>query len=75
MRELRNGLDKLAHALGVFDISSSGKILNKSSIFLEEPAEPVNKNQIIVGPRIGIRQAVDHPARFSIKNNIFVSKP
>ena len=71
---LTNGPGKLAQALGIFDTSLSGKILNKSSIYLEEPNEIVRKEDIIAGPRIGISRAVDAQARFYLKNNPFVSK-
>ena len=73
-RELCNGPGKLAQALGIFDTSLSGKILNKSSIFLEPPAEPVDKKDIIAGPRIGITKAADQPYRFYLKHSRFVSK-
>ncbi|HET9721818.1 MAG TPA: DNA-3-methyladenine glycosylase, partial [Candidatus Saccharimonadales bacterium] len=59
----------------VFDTSLSGKILNKSSIFLEAPVRPVNKSDIISAPRVGIKQAVELPWRFYISGNPYVSKP
>lgn len=74
VKNLANGPGKLAQALGIFDTALSGKILNKSSIWLEEPAEPVPAGDIIIGPRIGIRRAADAPMRFYIKNNPFISK-
>jgi len=72
---LTNGPGKLAQALGIFDTSLSGKILNRSSILLEEPSRQVSAGDIVAGPRIGIRQAAEQPWRFYIKNNAFVSKP
>jgi DNA-3-methyladenine glycosylase len=74
IKNLANGPGKLAQAIGIFDTSLSGKILNKSSIFLE-PGQPVDASAIIAGPRIGIRRAAEQPWRFYIKGNTFVSKP
>ena len=68
---LTNGPGKLAQALGVRDTKLSGKILNKSSIFLEQGDQVDN---IITAPRIGITRAIDQPWRFYIKDNPFVSR-
>jgi DNA-3-methyladenine glycosylase len=72
-KNLANGPGKLAQALGIFDTSLSGKILNKSSIWLE-PAEQVDRQAITTAPRVGIKKAADQPWRFYIKNNPFVSR-
>jgi DNA-3-methyladenine glycosylase len=74
-KNLTNGPGKLAQALGIFDTSLSGKILNKSNISLEVPAGKARKADIITGPRIGITKAAEQPWRFYIKANPFVSKP
>lgn len=74
IRNLANGPGKLAQALGITDTSLSGIILNKSSIILKEPEDPVNQSEIIAGPRIGIRQAAEQPWRFYLKGNPFISK-
>jgi DNA-3-methyladenine glycosylase len=71
---LTNGPGKLAQALGITDTKLSGKILNKLSISLDPPAEPVEANDIVAVPRIGITKAIDLPWRFYIKDNPFVSK-
>jgi len=72
--KLTNGPGKLAKALGITDTSLSGKMLNKSSIYLEPRLEPLKPEDITVTKRIGIRQAVDVPWRFYIRGNIYVSK-
>ena len=72
-KNLANGPGKLAQAIGIFDTSLSGKILNKSSIWLE-PGQSVQTDRIISGPRVGIRRAADAPMRFYIKNNPYVSR-
>jgi DNA-3-methyladenine glycosylase len=74
LRGLCNGPGKLAQAMGIFDTSLSGKILNKSSILLEA-GQPVEPADIISAPRIGITKAVEQPWRFYIKNSPYVSKP
>ena len=74
INNLTNGPGKLAQALGITDTSLSGKKLNKSSIWLEEPNQPVNPKDIIAAPRVGIRRAVDLPWRFYLKGSAFVSK-
>jgi DNA-3-methyladenine glycosylase len=71
---LTNGPGKLAQALGIFDTSLSGKILNKSSILLEPPAKPIKPSDIVTSPRVGIKQAAEMPWRFYIKGSQFVSK-
>ena len=73
VRNLTNGPGKLAQAMGITDTSLSGKILNKSSILLEE-GEPVRQDDIVSGPRVGIRQAAEQPWRFYIKSSGFVSR-
>lgn len=74
IKNLTSGPGKLAQALGITDTSLSGEILNKSSIWLDPPAEPVGREDIATAPRIGIRRAVDLPWRFYIRNNPYVSK-
>jgi DNA-3-methyladenine glycosylase len=74
IRNLTNGPGKLAQAIGIKDTILSGKILNKSSIFLEK-GETVRKDDIAVSPRVGIKKAAEQPWRFYIKGNPYVSKP
>jgi DNA-3-methyladenine glycosylase len=71
---LTNGPGKLAQALGITNTALSGKILNKSSILLKPPVEWVVPEDIVTAPRIGIKQAIDLPWRFYIRDNPFVSK-
>ncbi len=74
INNLANGPGKLAQALGIKDTSLSGKILIKSSIYLEPPTMLVKATDVVTSPRIGIRQAADVPWRFYLKDNPFVSK-
>ena len=71
---LANGPGKLTQALGINDTLLSGKLLNKSSIYLEPSTEPVKAKDIIASPRIGIREAADMPWRFYLKDNPFVTR-
>ena len=72
-KNLANGPGKLAQAIGIFDTSLSGKLLNKSSIWLET-GEAVQDSEIVIGPRVGIRHAAEAQLRFYIKGNPFVSR-
>lgn len=72
-KNLANGPGKLAQALGIRDTKLSGEKLNKSTIFLEPPNKELNKDQIVIGPRIGISKAVEVDARFYVKGSEFVS--
>ncbi len=74
VRELCNGPAKLTQALGIKDTSLSGKILNKSSIYLEPAIGAIKVSDIVSSPRIGIREAIEAPFRFYLNNNSFVSK-
>ena len=74
IHNLANGPGKLTQALGIKDTSLSGKLLNKSSIYLEPPVKLVKAKDIIASPRIGIREAADMPWRFYLKDNPFVTK-
>jgi DNA-3-methyladenine glycosylase len=74
VKNLANGPGKLAQALGIQDTLLSGKMLNKSSIFLQQPKRRVRAEDIVARPRIGIRNAIEKPWRFYIKDNPYVSK-
>jgi DNA-3-methyladenine glycosylase len=71
---LAKGPACLAQALGIKDTSLSGKLLNRSSIYLEEPQEPIEKINIVAASRIGIHEEIKQPWRFYIKDNPFVSR-
>ena len=72
--KLANGPAKLTQALGIKDTKLSGKKLNKSSIFLSAPENPIIAVDVVVARRIGISEAAQQPWRFYIKDNPFVSK-
>lgn len=74
LHNLANGPGKLTQALGIKDTSLSGKLLNKSSIYLEPPIKPIPTKDIVASPRIGIREAAQMPWRFYLKDNPFVTR-
>lgn len=74
VKKLANGPGKLAQALGIKDTSLSGKKLNKSSIYLQQPEQTIQADDIIASPRIGVTKATDLPWRFLIRGNPYVSK-
>lgn len=74
VKKLASGPGKLAQALRITDTSMSGELLNKSSIYLEQPEISVKTADIVIGPRVGIRHAAELPMRFYIKGNQFVSR-
>jgi DNA-3-methyladenine glycosylase len=74
IKNLCSGPGKLTQALGILDNSLSGKKLARSSILLELPDIPVRKKDIVTAPRIGIKQAIDLPWRFYIRDNPYVSR-
>lgn len=73
-RDLLRGPGRLAQAIGITDTSLSGKMLDKSSIFLQQPLEPIAAADIAAGPRVGIRHNADVPWRFYVKSSPYVSK-
>ena len=70
-RQLCSGPGKLAQALGVTG-GMTGMPLDQPP-FAIDPAQ--GRPDIVVGPRIGITKAVDHPWRFGLAGSHFVSKP
>lgn len=70
-RALCSGPGKLAEALGV-SIKHNGLPLDRKPFELRARAE---KPEIVVGPRIGISKAMEHPWRFGLKGSKFLSKP
>jgi DNA-3-methyladenine glycosylase len=74
IQNLTNGPAKLCQALGINNTSISGRKLGLQTINLLSPADVIYPQSIVTAPRVGIRQAVDLPWRFYLKNNHFVSK-
>lgn len=70
-RDLCSGPGKLCEAFGA-TIAHNGLPLDRPPFELRaRPAAP----EIVVGPRIGITKAVEHPWRYGLKGSKFLSKP
>ena len=69
-RALCSGPGKLCQALGV-SLRHNGLALDRAPFELRaRSARP----QIVIGPRIGITKAVEHPWRYGLKGSRFLSK-
>jgi DNA-3-methyladenine glycosylase len=72
-KRLTRGPGSLGQALGISRDLSGTRIGEKLS--LRPPTEAVDPTTIAASPRIGITKAADHPWRFYLKHNPFVSGP
>jgi DNA-3-methyladenine glycosylase len=70
--QLTNGPGKVGQALAL-ELGQSGQRLGTGLSVVEQPA--LDPTQIASGPRIGISSAKDHPWRFWIRGNPYVSRP
>ena len=70
-RLLCSGPGRLCEALGVTG-AHDGLPLDRSPFELRAPAEP---GDLLIGPRIGITKAVEHPWRYGLAGSKFLSKP
>jgi DNA-3-methyladenine glycosylase len=71
---LANGPGKLCRALGVTRLAHNGVDVTdqcSSLVFTDDGEAPA---EVVVGPRVGIRKAVDRPARFYVAGSAFVSR-
>jgi len=74
-RRITSGPGKLTKALGI-DRTFDGKYLNSAEVWIEEGVN-VSSRKIVASARIGIDYAGEDarlPWRFSMKNNVWVSK-
>jgi len=69
-RDLARGPARLCSALGL-DLSHNGLDLTGGGLVLGAPIDP---SRIATGPRVGLRQAADHPWRFWIADEPTVSR-
>jgi DNA-3-methyladenine glycosylase len=70
---LASGPGRFAQAFGIRDTLLSGKTLTEAGFTLRLSSEAAPVQNIVSGPRVGIRHAVDNPWRFYLKDNPFVS--
>jgi DNA-3-methyladenine glycosylase len=73
-RELTNGPGKLCQALSLTRNENAIDLIESDMLFLTQAAKPIPANHIGVSTRIGIHVAQEHPWRFFIKENDYVSR-
>src|SRR5690348_13372641 len=75
LRKLTSGPGRLAEAFGITRVRDNEKNLTspKSDLFITD--DGFRPRRIEVTPRIGITKAADHPLRYIIAENKFVSHP
>lgn len=71
-RDLASGPGKLTLALGITR-ALNGADLTKGPLTIHEPATPRSVD-VLVTPRVGIRECADWPLRFVVAGNPFVSR-
>ncbi len=70
-RDLARGPARLCQALGI-DLSHNGTDLSEGALTLE-PGPGVPRDRVASGPRVGLREAADHPWRFWVEGEPSVS--
>ena len=70
--ELCAGPARLCQAFGVDRALDGTDLVSGRSLWIAE-GEPVTASRIVAGPRIGIRVGLEHPWRFSVEGDPFVS--
>ena len=71
-RDLARGPARLCSALGI-DLSHNGLDLRSGALTLHPRDQPHPAEHISTGPRVGLRQAADHPWRFWLTDEATVS--
>lgn len=71
-RDLARGPARLCQALGI-DLSCNGEYLGEGPLTLTLPPTPPAVQDVRTGPRVGLRQAADHPWRFWLAGEPTVS--
>ncbi len=70
-RQLTNGPAKLVQSMGIAKADYGANLLDGGKLRLEPGIKPSKISQT---KRVGIKQAVDHPWRFYISDNPYISK-
>jgi DNA-3-methyladenine glycosylase len=71
-QDLTNGPGKLCAALGI-DVRHNGLPLKRPPVLIREGAR-VRDGEVVITPRIGIRESADWPLRWLIADNPYVSR-
>jgi DNA-3-methyladenine glycosylase len=72
-RLLASGPGRLCQALGITRLAHNGLDVCDAGSELIFAEDGYALPEIVVGPRVGIRKAVDRPARFWVRGSRFVS--
>jgi DNA-3-methyladenine glycosylase len=72
-RLLTSGPGRLCQALGITRATHNGIDVTRSKSELQFRDDGYRPESILATPRIGISKAVDHPLRFLVEGNAFVS--
>ena len=75
LRSLTSGPGRLAQAFGITRPRDNGLDLTSPSSTLWIGEDSFRPGKIKITPRIGIRKAADHPLRYILADNPFVSGP
>ena len=73
VRALCSGPGKLCRALAVDRANNGDDLVRGPTLALRE-GRPVARTSIAVGPRVGIRRAVERPWRFAVRGDPYVSR-
>jgi len=73
LRKLTSGPGRLAEALGITRDRDNGKDLANPASDLCITDDSFRPERVLVTPRIGITKAAEHPLRYIIAGNEFVS--
>jgi DNA-3-methyladenine glycosylase len=73
LRKISSGPGRLCEALGITRARDNGKSLVSPRSDLRIVDDGYRVRRVVVGPRIGITKSVDHPLRYRIAGNAFVS--
>jgi DNA-3-methyladenine glycosylase len=71
-QDLTNGPGKLCAALGI-DVRHNGVPLKRPPVLIREGSR-VRDTEVVITPRIGIRESADLPLRWLIADNPYVSR-
>lgn len=71
-RDLARGPARLCQALGI-DLTCNGVYLGEGALTLTLPATVHTLEEVLTGPRVGLRHAADHPWRFWLRDEPTVS--
>jgi DNA-3-methyladenine glycosylase len=75
LRQLTSGPGRLCEAFGITRERDNGKNFTSARSDLQLVSDGFRAQEVVAGPRIGIKKSVEHPYRYIIRGNPFVSGP